>query len=281
VALSRRTGGRSRLTIALLVLTSLALLTLDFRDAAVVESARRVAGTVFSPLRGAAETVSEPFTNAWHGVTDYGDLKDENDDLRRRLDEAQGDAVQGEDAALQLAELLAQQNLEWVGAIPTTAARVLSGSPSNFSHTLDISKGSDDGIKMGMPVVNEAGLVGKIVLVTGNRSTVQLITDPDFAVGIKLLPSLVTGTARGQGRGEDLVVDTNLEADSEDLPKPGTSLTTSGLELSVFPDSIPVGKVRSVEEAGGGLTLDLKVRPMADTQRLSFVTVLLWQPAAP
>jgi len=279
VALSRRTGGRSRLTIALLVLTSLALLTLDFRDAAIVQSMRRTAGTAFSPLRGAAETASEPFTNAWNGVTGYGDVKAENDRLRAQLEEREGREVLEEDASQQLAELLEQQGLEWVGAIPTSAARVLSGSPSNFSHTLDISKGSDDGIKVGMPVVNGAGLVGKVVLVTAERSTVQLITDPDFAVGIKLVPSQVTGTARGRGRGEDLIVDSNLESDSDALPEPGTSLTTSGLQLSVFPDSIPVGKVRSVETTGGGLTLDLVVRPMADTERLAFVTVLLWEPA--
>jgi rod shape-determining protein MreC len=278
VALSRRTGGRSRLTIALLVLTSLLLLTLDFRDSAMVQSARRAAGTVFSPLRGAAETVSEPFTNAWHGVTGYGRLEDENDALRRKVDELEGREVLQEDAAQQLAELLGQQDLEWVGDIPTTAARVLSGSPSNFSHTVDISKGSSDGITAGMPVVNGAGLVGKVVLVTRHRSTVQLITDPEFAVGVKLLPSNVTGTARGQGRGQDLLVDTSLEPDSEDVPKPGTSLTTSGAELSTFPDSIPVGKVRSVMESGGGLALDVVVRPMADTERLAFLTVLLWEP---
>jgi len=280
VALSRRTGGRSRLTIALLVLTSLSLLTLDFRDSPIVQSARRTAATVFSPLRGAAESVSEPFTNAWHGITGYGGLKDQNDELRRRIDELEGRDVLQEDAAQQLAELLGQQNLEWVGDIPTTAARVLSGSPSNFSHTVDISKGSDDGIAVGMPVVNGAGLVGKVVQVTGSRATVQLITDPDFAVGAKLLPSNVTGTARGRGRGKDLVVDTPLEPDSEDLPTPGTSLTTSGAELSAFPDSIPIGKVRSVRESGGGLAVDLVVRPMADTERLAFVTVLLWEPPA-
>jgi rod shape-determining protein MreC len=278
VALSRRNGGRSRLTIALLVFTSLALLTLDFRDSQIVQSMRSTAGTIFSPLRGAAETVSEPFTNAWNGVTDYGDLKSENDRLREELAELEGDEVLNADAAEQLAELMALNDLEWVGDIPTVTAQVRSGSPSNFSHTLDISKGSDDGIKVGMPVVNGAGLVGRVVLVTGSRSTVQLITDPEFAVGIKLLPSQVTGTARGQGRGEDLIVDSNLESDSEDLPEPGTALTTSGLELSLFPDSIPVGKVRSVEESGGGLTLDLVVRPMADTERLAFVRVLLWEP---
>lgn len=281
MALSRRTGGRSRLTIALLVLTSLTLITLDFRDAAVVASARRAAATAFSPLRGAAETVSEPFTNAWHGITGYGDLQDENDELRRRLAELEGRPVVAEDAAQQLAELLAQEDLEWVGAIPTTAARVVSGNPSNFSHTLDINKGSDDGIQAGMPVVNGAGLVGRVVQVTGSRSTVQLITDPDIRVGVRLVPSDVTGTARGQGRGKALVVDSNLEADTDEVPEPGTSVTTSGLEVSAFPGSIPIGTVTEVREAGGGLTLEMLVEPMADTGKLAFVTVLLRPVPAP
>ncbi len=266
------------MTIALLVFTSLALLTLDFRDAAMVQSARRAAGTVFSPLRGVAETVSEPFTNAWHGVTGYGDVKSENDELRRRIAEMEGQEVLEEDAVQQLAELLSQQGLEWVGTIPTTVARVVSGNPSNFSHTLDISKGSDDGVKVGMPVVNGAGLVGKVVQVQAGRSTVQLITDPDFAVGIRLLPTDAPGTARGQGRGEELIVDTNLEAGTANVPKPGAALTTSGIDRALFPASIPVGRVKAVRPAGGGLSLDLVVRPMADTEELAFVTVLLKEP---
>lgn len=278
MALSRRSGGRSRLTIGLLVLTSLALITLDFRDAAVVRSVRSTAGTVLSPLRGAAESASEPFTNAWHGITGYGDLEDENARLRARLEEIEGREVLAEDAVQQLAELLDQQDLEWVGAIPTSAARVLSGAPSNFTHSIDISKGSDDGIKVGMPVVNGAGLVGKIVLVSSQRSTVQLITDPDFAVGVRLLPSQIPGTARGQGAGRDLIVDTNLEADTEALPEEGMAAVTSGVDRSAFPASIPVGKVAEVRKAPGGLTLDLVLLPLAHTDELSFVTVLLWEP---
>lgn len=279
MAISRRPGGRSRLTIALLVLTSLALLTLDFRDTAIVESARSGAATVLSPLRGAAETASRPFTNAWNGITGYGRLEDENERLRAQIAELEGHEVLEEDAVEQLAELLAQQDLSWVGAIDTQAARVVAGPASNFSHTVDIDKGTDHGVQEGMPVVNGAGLVGRVVLATGSRSTVQLITDPDFAVGVRMLPSNTTGTARGQGRGEDLVVDTGLEADTDDPPAIGTSLTTSGSDRSAFPASIPVARVRGSEPAGGGLTLDLLARPMADTERLAFVTVLLWEPA--
>ena len=278
MALSRRTG-RSRLTLALLVITSIALLTIDFRDTGPVESARRVASSVFSPLRGAAETATSPFTDAWNGVMDYGDLEAENERLRARIEEMEGRSILEEDAAEQLAELLAAQDLPWVEDIARTSARVVAGPASNFSHTVDINKGSDHGIEEGMPVVNGAGLVGKVVQVTGRRSTVQLITDPDFKVGVKILPEGTLGTATGQGEGEDLLVDARIAAE-EDVPR-GRALTTSGAEASAFPDSIPVGRVQSSHESGAGLTRDLLVRPNADTERLVFVSVLLWQPEEP
>lgn len=276
MALSRRTG-RSRLTLALLVLTSIALLTLDFRDAGPVESARRAASSVFSPLRGAAETATEPFTDGWNGVTGYGDLESENERLRARIEEMEGREILEEDAVEQLAELLDQQDLPWVENIPRTAARVAAGPPSNFSHTVDIDKGSDDGIAEGMPVVNGAGLVGKVVQVTAGRSTVQLITDPDFKVGVKLLPEGTLGTATGRGPGDELIVDAAIPV--EERVRRSTALTTSGADRSAFPPSIPVGRVQSTRESTSGLTLELLVRPAADTERLAFVTVLLWQGA--
>ncbi|MGQ0830257.1 MAG: rod shape-determining protein MreC [Microthrixaceae bacterium] len=273
MALSRRTG-RSRLTLALLVLTSLAVLTLDFRDAPIIASVRRTASSAFSPLRGTAEAISDPVSNAWHGITGYGDLKAENDDLRAQLDALRGKEVLDEDAAKQLAALLKQVDIPWVGDIPVVRARVVAGPASNFSHTIEIDKGSEAGFKVGMPVVDGAGLVGRVVQVTSDRATVQLITDPEFAVGVRLLPDGTLGTALGRGEGEDLVVDTSLEVNAK--VKAGAALTTSGTDRSTFPGDIPVGKVRSTRKGSGGLTLDLVVRPLADTERLAFVTVLLW-----
>lgn len=277
MALSRRTGGRSRITLALLVLTSLAVLTLDFRDAAVVRTARNAAGAVFSPLKGVGEAVSEPFTNAWHGITNFGDVQSENDRLRERIAELEGEEVLNADAAQQLEELTAQLDLPWIGTITPVRARVVAGPASNFAETIDIGKGSSDGIKVGMPVVNGAGLVGKVVQVSDRRSTVQLITDPGFAVGVRL-PGGLTGTARGQGRAKELIVDTNIVPDGDDIPKAGTAMVTSGIAHSAFPADIPVARVKETREAGGGLTVDLVVRPMADTERLAFVTVLLQEP---
>lgn len=268
-----RRAGRSRLTLALLIFTSLAVLTLDFRDAGVVESARRVAATVLSPFRGVLRSATEPFSNGWNGISHYGDLEVENQRLRERLDDLEGRQVLEMDAAHQLSDLLAQLNIEWVGDIPRERARVVSGPVSNFSHTIEIDKGSSSGIAEGMPVVNGAGLVGRVVLVTSNRATIQLITDPDFAVGVRLVPDGVTGTARGNGRGGDLRVDTPLDADA--VIEDGVELTTSGEERSDYPAMIPVATVRGTEPGNGGLTLDLIAEPKVDTRRLVFVSVLV------
>lgn len=275
MAQPRRTG-RSRLTLALLVISSILVLTLDFRDSEIVQGARRVASSAFSPLRGVAETATEPFTNAWDGITNYGDLEAENERLRARLEELEGQEVRNEDAAEQLAGILDQLDIEWVGDIPTATARVIAGPGSNFSYTIEIDKGANAGFKEGMPVINGAGLVGKLVQVTETRSTVMLITDPDFAVGVRLASDGTTGTARGRGEGENLVVDTGLEADAK--VRTGTALTTSGADRSAFPGFIPVGRVVTTRTGQGGLTLDLIVKPLADTNRLAFVTVMLWEP---
>jgi rod shape-determining protein MreC len=272
VALPRRTG-RSRLTLALLILTSIGLLTLDFRHAAFIESARRAAATVLSPLRGVANAGATPFSNGFHGITHYGDVKSENERLLARIAELKGRVVTNRNAAKELADLQHQLDIPWAGDLPRLAARVVSADISNFSHSIDIDKGSKDGIQVGMPVVSGAGLVGRISQVTSNRSTIQLITDPDFRVGVRVLPDNVLGTARGNGKGAALTVDTGLAATT--VVKKGLDVVTSGADRSAYPASIPVGTVERTEKADGDLTLNLVVKPLADTQRLSFVSVLL------
>jgi rod shape-determining protein MreC len=272
VALPRRTG-RSRLTLALLVLTSIAILTLDFRHASFIESARRGTATILSPLRGVTSAAASPFSNGWHGITHYGDVKSENDRLRAQITQLESQKASNADAVNELAQLQHQLNIPWVGDIPKVQAQVVSADVSNFSHSVDINKGSSSGIKVGMPVVSGDGLVGRITQVTSSRSTIQLITDPDFRVGVRLQPDQVLGTARGNGKGAPLVVDTGLDANT--TLATGGLVVTSGTDRSAFPASIPVGKVTSTEKASGGLTLNLIVTPMADTQRLNYLTVLL------
>jgi rod shape-determining protein MreC len=273
VAIPRPSGSRTR--IAVLVLASITLLTVGLRDAPVVRNVREGAATVVSPVEGAADAVTRPFRNAWHGVTDYEDLRDENERLRAQVTDDDAGAVRATDAEQQLAELSAALDLPYAGDVPTVAARVVSGPRSNFSHAIEIDKGTDDGLAVGMPVVTGAGLVGRISQASGSQASVELLTDPDFRVGVRLADSGQLGTARGRGRDEPMTVDTAIDADAEVAE--GTGLVTSGVDRSAYPAGIPVGKVTSTRQGSGGLALDLVIEPLADIDNLSYVSVMRWE----
>lgn len=279
VVSSRRASrtGRSRFTLLLLVLTSVTVLTLDFRGSGAVDDLRAAASTVFSPIADAASSVTRPLTDAWNGAFGYDELRAENDRLREQLAERDGIAAQGEDAVQQLQELLALEGITRFTDLESVVARVAGGSITNFEHTIQLDRGSDDGIGIGMPVVTGSGLVGRVIATTGSRSTVQLLTDPDVELGVRLASSTEKGIARGTGEGRPLVIDAGVPVNAaDDIPRREV-VVTSGVEGSLFPPDIPVGRVTEVETAGDQLSLELTVQPLADLDDLSSVRVLLWR----
>src|SRR5688572_6507586 len=152
MALSSR-GGRSRFTLVLLILTSITVLTLDFRGSSAIQSVRNSASTLFSPVRDAASSAFSPATNAWDGLFHYGDLEKENEQLRAEIERLQGQAALDEETRRAYGELTESlQIIQWT-TLPAVAAQVISGPLTNFEHTIEIDKGSDDGIKVDMPVV--------------------------------------------------------------------------------------------------------------------------------
>ncbi|MGH9229868.1 MAG: rod shape-determining protein MreC [Acidimicrobiales bacterium] len=272
MAISPPTGSRTRF--AVLVLASVTLLTVGLRDAPVVREVREGASAVIGPVEGAVDTVTAPVRNAWHGVTDYDDLRRENEELRARAEAVEAEGVQASDAQRQLAELSASLDLPWAGNVETATARVVSGPRSNFSHAIEIDKGTDDGIAVGMPVVTGAGLVGRITQATGGGSTVELLTDPGFRVGVRLATTGDLGTARGRGRDDPLSVDSAISPGTK-VPE-GTGVVTSGVDRSAYPPGIPVGTVASSRQGSGGLALALDVDPLVDVDQLSYLSVMLW-----
>lgn len=274
---------RPRPTIVILALLSLTVLTLDFRDVAVVSTVRHAAGDVLSPFQGTADWVATPFQNAWHGVVDYPDVTAENEELEARIEELEGELAAQENAEElipRLEELLDEADIEWVGDIPTTPAQVVQQPVNAFSHTLMIDKGTDAGIDVGMPVVTPAGLAGTVIDVDGTRSTIRLISDPEFRVGVRLVDNQRFGVSHGQGPGRSLRIDTGIEPDSDDGDiDEDALLTTSGIDdRSPFPAMIPIARVNRVSTANGGLNVELSATPVVDLDALAYVNVMLYRP---
>lgn len=277
--MAARREGRSRLTLVLLVLASITLLTVDGRSPAggAVDGVRGAARTVFSPFAGAADRVASPVTDAWNGVIDYDDLERENDALRARIAELEGNQLRAVEAERERRELLALLGLEFVGDIDTVTARVRAGSPDNFSSTVEIDAGTNAGIAVGMPVVTGSGLVGKVAQAGRSSAIVMLLSDPQLEVGVRLAGSGDIGVASGRGPSADLEVDF---VDARTEVAEGDLVTTSGVTTSLFPEGIPVGVVTSTSLSIGRDRLAVRVDPVATLDDLGFVQVLLWEPVS-
>jgi rod shape-determining protein MreC len=269
------------LTLLLLVLSSLTLITLDFRHSGPVEKVRNAAATVFSPVGSAADSVFRPVGNAWNSTFHYDRLKKENQRLREQLATERGKQFQDKIDRNQLEQILKAENIQYIRDLPRRVAQVSSGPLNSFSQTIEINRGAGVGIKVGMPVVTPDGLVGKIVVVEGDHSIVQLITSPDAPVDVSVVPddpqlAGTTGIARGTGPNRLLRIDDGIVPTAP--LKKNDIVATSGANTSIYPSGIPVGKITSFRDSPDGTQKVVDLQPSADLKNLSYVTVILWQP---
>jgi rod shape-determining protein MreC len=264
----------------MLVVTAVVLITLDARsEGGPLTSVRNVVLDVFGPVRSAADWVFSPLDNAWQGITSYDDLEAENAELRARLAEVESSILQVSEIESQRQELLALMNVQdTVPNIPRVTARVIDAPVSNFERTIELDRGSRNGVLRGMPVETGAGLIGRVVDVSSTRSRVELLTDPNFDVGVRMVRSGDDGSAAGRGRGEDLEVSF---VELETVVIPGETVVTSGFQGSTFPEGLLVGTVVDVEPNAVQATQRITVRPAAELTRLRWVSVILFEPDAP
>lgn len=264
--------------LVLVVVTAVALITLDVRGSGPIAAVRGGAHDVVDPIAGVLDAVFSPVGDWIDGVTSAASLKDENARLRHRLDAARGQQAAARAAVQENKELKQLLNLPFVDGTNAIAASVVGGAPSNFELTVQIGKGASDGVGVDMPVVTGAGLVGRVVEVSRDRATVLLVTDPQSGVGVKMERTGAAGVAKGRGDGGTLrvdFVDPNADVTA------GEVVATAGLQNSPFPTGIPVGTVSKATRTPGDLQQEVRVKPLVDFSHLDYVKVLRPSPGRP
>jgi len=267
---------RSRLRIFLFIFTALVLITLDARsDEGSLTKIRSFALDAIGPIRSASARVFVPIGNAWQGITSYEDLENRNAVLEAKLAEIKSSTLQiGEierDREALLSLLGARDTLR---NIPRRTARVIDAQISNFERTIELDKGSRDGIKVGMPVETGAGLIGRVSQVSVTRARVELLTDPNFDAGARLVRSGDDGVASGKGAGKNLIVNF---IELETVVIPGETVVTSGFQGSTFPEGLLIGTVVDVTPNAVQDTQRITVYPSADLDRIRWVSVILFE----
>lgn len=189
-------------------------------------------------------------------------LARENTDLRVQLQQARANAAGAGDMR---ALLGLRPHLPWT----TTGAEVVAGSLSPDYRAITIDKGLGDGVRRDMPVINSAGVLGRVALPAGNTATVQLIIDRSAAVAVRIDRTRTEGIALGNGDGTLRLEYLSATAEVTE----GDTVVTAGID-GIYPQGLGVGRVERVQRAGPAYR-QVVVRPFADFSRLETVLVLV------
>jgi len=276
MALPRRSSG-SRFTLAILLLSSVTLISLDARGYEPLTNLRKAATAVVQPFRNLASTIFDPIGDAWESLSQGDSLEKENALLRDQLGELLEYRVTTEGAVEELAALRTQLELENLGGQKTVVAEVTAQSVSNFDpYILEIGKGTQSGIRDGMAVISVGGLIGRIEDPGLRSARVRLVTDPNVNIGVLVVGTNQVGILTGNGVGEPLQVSDGIPV-SADVEK-GSILVTSGSERSPYPGGFAVGTILEVLVDEINLEKELVVAPTGQFENLKFVTVVLYEP---
>ena len=267
---------RPRITLVVLVLISFTMLSISYRRSpSVILSAKGILRGFVTPIRIAASDVFDPVYNVLVGAFDYSKLKANNVALMAKVSSLENQRYLDQGANASMSALSKEMHISYFANAPSIPSMVISVTPTNLQLSIELDKGSKNGIRVGNPVVDAGGLVGRVIQVSSSTSTVLLLSDPNFSAGVRFGKSGQIGLAVGQGTSDQISVQL---VDPGTVLYKGEPMFTSGLQGEIFPAGIPVGRVVQAYTPPGGLEERVELSPLAPLSSLSFVSVLDWLP---
>ena len=257
-------GFRKRLTISFFILASISFLIFGRSQNTLIDQMRSYVFDLFIPIitlvdipRDATSNLSDLVRNIAMVFSDNRFLREENIELKRKLIES----TELEIDNFRLKSLLNIKN----GTLNTvTASRIVSDSNSPFFRSMLINSGTQANVKKGHAVVNEEGVIGRIINVAVNSSRVLLLNDINSRIPVKFVKNGINVILAGNNSrflGINFMPE-DVKAVNGDL------ILTSGMG-GVFPPDLPVGVVVNVLATG-----EIKIEPAVNFDRLNYVSVI-------
>jgi rod shape-determining protein MreC len=227
----------------------------------------------FTPLIGAQQWLSSKYIAVVEFFTmprDVATLRQSNSELENKVSSLETQLIQLQEQLREAQVLYAL--LDFARARPENqyvAASVIGRDPVPFLRFIQIDKGTDDGIRHGMPVVTQQGLVGRVDAVTAGAARVELITGANVNVNVRLQSSGIDAMLAGSVTGE---ITLNMVPQDVVL-KPGELILTSGLGGN-YPAGIVVGQVVTVRKRENDLFQTASIQPSVDLTNMPAVLVI-------
>ena len=194
----------------------------------------------------AVSKIKSAFHDTWKDYKSLKSLKEENRKLKSENSILRKNDFEFQELKLQNERFRKLLNFAEEGPYNTISANVIAGSPSLLrTEFLVIDKGRNDGIREGMPVTTQDGIVGRVYIADSKSSQIMLITDPISAVDAIVQRTRARGIIKGNIN--DCIMDyleNNFEIEN------GDTIISSGKD-GYYPKGIKIGTVKEVKSSGG------------------------------
>jgi rod shape-determining protein MreC len=265
--------------------TVVSLLLLLASRTAPALTLQEITARTLDPLRSAIAGVGTGISGIFTAIGEIDRLRSENDRLSRELASADARLAELREAAVENAELRGLLGLTTSLQMDLLPVRILARDPSNFTWEVGIDAGTDDGVRVGMPVVVSAdgagALAGSVVAANSGSATVRLIVDARASVVGVDQQTRALGLVQGQLGGQLVMVQlraTDNVAVGDTVVSAGLTLTGSGgasIGRSPYPKGLLIGTIQALELDPDALTRTAFVRPATDLSAVERLLVVL------
>ena len=266
-------GAPARVKVTVFALISIVLLMVDSHVGALAR-VRQVTGTILYPLQMAALMPRDALAGMGSYFSSMTTLQKEVRDLKiAQVTQAQ--VLQ--QARLQMAENAQLRKLLDARAhvpVPSIMSEILYDARDSSTRKIVLDRGSVHDVKLGLPVIDNAGVVGQVTRIFPFTSEVTLLTDKEQAIPVQVLRNGLRSVA--YGRGQSGLLDLRFVAPNADIVV-GDVLITSGMD-GVYPAGLAVAKVVKVENSAAGAFGGVLCQPLAGIDRHRQLLILMALP---
>jgi rod shape-determining protein MreC len=255
--------------IIVLLAAALIMLSYNFKKASNSEFIRKIVLEVAAPIQNVLNTSVKSVGDAWSRYIFLVGLENENKNLKKTINELKADLILYQEGYLESARLKKLLSIKDDYDYHLISARVIGREQAALSKTVLINKGTAHGLKAGMPVLAQPGLIGRIIDVSWHAAKVLLLIDESSNIDAIVQRSRVQGIIKGAGvRGCVLKYVSKVQDVKEN-----DVIVSSGIG-GVFPKGLMLGVVSAVDRQEFELFLKIKVVPSIDFSKLEEVSVL-------
>jgi len=260
-------GGTARLMFYSLL--AISLMSLDYRGQ-YVDRIRAVASQAIEPVFWAVDLPA-------YGIDLLASSWQDRTETRRRIREVELELAKAQARLGRMPDLVIE-NAQLRAVLETArrtrqefiAAELASIDLDPFAHRVIVRRGRADGVRSGMPVIDARGVLGQVEQVFSQLSQVILISDPDHALPIQILPGGERTIAYGSGSLDRLRL-TDLPMNT--VARPGDLVVTSGIG-GRFAPGLPVARIESIQRQPGQAFATARAAPLAAMDRNRLVLIL-------